>query len=344
MDHGFQPTSLTLLAKLAAPQGSEEWKAAWERFVRQYGPPILSLCRRYRVRSSDLQDVSQQILLRLLSAMGRFASRRWLRVVLVQSFEGLLGELETAAPEGDERHMHEALLSIGRVAGTNESGSSVRKKTPALLARQVLEELKPHEEEMFARRWWQAGASIWHDSRPSFHDLFAPLLNRCLAKWGLDATLVEEASLALEVRIDRVLDTLDQDSLPPFRNWLTAVVRNAAKDCVQQVKKMAPTFTTLSLDEEVGLDDGGESFIKELERREIRVEAERRVFGRVSERHWVFYSRMVHDDWTAPQVAQHFHTTTGSVYMAVKRIRDKVIEEVHRLEDQLSGAADAEES
>jgi DNA-directed RNA polymerase specialized sigma24 family protein len=309
-----------------------------------YGPPILSLCRRHGVSPSDLEDVSQQVLLRLRSAMAKFECRRWLKVVLEHGMQDLLEELAKAEPDGDARRIRDVIQSTERARDSGSADAPVRATILATRARQVLAELTPDEEFQFRERWWEAGAAIWHESRPSFRDFFGPLLTRCFQKWGLEAALAEKAALALQERIDPVLDKLEEGSLPRFRSWLNAVVRNAARDCLDQMRKTIRTLGPLPSDVEVLLEDD-EDFAKELELREIRLEAERRARSQhgISERHWMFYCYMVHDGWTAPQVAQHFDTTTGSVYMAVKRVKDKVTGEMRRLEDSASSESHVEE-
>jgi DNA-directed RNA polymerase specialized sigma24 family protein len=164
-------------------------------------------------------------------------------------------------------------------------------------------------------------------------------------KWGLDAPLAGKAALALQERIDPVLDKLEEDSLPRFRTWLNVVVRNAARDCLVQMRKTIRTFAPLPAEGEDLLEDDAD-FSREIELREIRLEAERRARSRrgISERHWMYYCYMVHEDWTAPEVAQHFNTTMGSIYMAVKRVKDKVTEEMRLLEDPALSEPLGEES
>jgi hypothetical protein len=71
-------------------------------------------------------------------------------------------------------------------------------------------------------------------------------------------------------------------------------------------------------------------FEQEIEMVELRLEAETRVraSGRVSERDWTFYTKMVHDEWTAPEVSKTFNVANGAAYMAVKRVKDKVAEQM----------------
>lgn len=330
----FRTTSRTLLDQLGGPQGSEEWQAAWERFVKQYGPPILGLCQRYGVRQPHVEDVLQEVLLKLQASMTRFEHRRWLKVVVERSLADLAAELEGDPPGGEGHRIREALRAPGRPEAANLSNR----------ARQVLAGLTTEEEARIGHRWRGAGTAIWRDSRPHFDDLLAPLLTRSFRKWGLDDDLAARAAARLQARIDRVLDRLEEDSLPRFRSWLAAVVRNAARDCLEQVRQMVrcgdDRFAELV---ETLVDE--KDFLSEFELREVRLEAERRIRseGGVSDRHWEIYSLMVHDGCTGPEAAERLGATVGSVYMAAHRVRKKVIDEVRRLQGPIPDESDPEE-
>lgn len=77
-------TSLTLMRRLRAdPQDV----AAWDEFLFTYGPRIDAWCRRWKLQEADIQDVTQNILLKLSQQFGRFqydptqSFRGWLRRV-----------------------------------------------------------------------------------------------------------------------------------------------------------------------------------------------------------------------------------------------------------------------
>ena len=68
--------------------GSEtHWINAWDEFVQRYHPTIRAWCLRWGSQASDADDVAQQVLLKLLSAMKKYhynptpGFRGWLKTV-----------------------------------------------------------------------------------------------------------------------------------------------------------------------------------------------------------------------------------------------------------------------
>lgn len=75
-------TSLTLLARLKNSADS----AAWEEFVRRYGPRIYGWARRRGLQDADADDVTQDVLVKLAKAIHSFQPekgkfRAWLATV-----------------------------------------------------------------------------------------------------------------------------------------------------------------------------------------------------------------------------------------------------------------------
>jgi DNA-directed RNA polymerase specialized sigma24 family protein len=344
MDLDFHTTSKTLLANLARPQGSAEWQASWALFVRKYGPPILRVCKRSGVRNADLEDVSQEVLLKLKSSMATFECRRWLKTVVERAMGDLFDELEQSVPGGDEARIRHALLTAGRAASAGPLTRSARDKLVAARVRQLLAQQTADEREQFRVRWTETRGDLWHQPRPSFEAVLEPLIERASAKWGLEGAAAERTTQLFQARVARVLETLEEDSLPRFRDWLRAVVRNAARDCLQVLHKMVEAGD-VRIDPMPEPIVPGDDFTREMELREVRLEAERRVRsnGRVSERDWLFYTRMVHDGWTAPELSRTFDVANGAAYMAVKRVRDKVAAAVLLLEATSASETEVDE-
>jgi RNA polymerase sigma-70 factor (ECF subfamily) len=86
-------TSTTLLARL---QQAPADPAAWQGFVQRYGPRIVGWCRQWGLQEADAQDVSQAVLLKLLSAMRQFEYqpsqrfRAWLKTVTHHAWQDLV--------------------------------------------------------------------------------------------------------------------------------------------------------------------------------------------------------------------------------------------------------------
>jgi RNA polymerase sigma-70 factor (ECF subfamily) len=79
-----QKTSPTLLGRLRQQPHDQ---AAWEEFLRRYGPAILGWSRQGGLQPADAEDVAQMVLLKLAAAMRTFAYdpsksfRGWLRTL-----------------------------------------------------------------------------------------------------------------------------------------------------------------------------------------------------------------------------------------------------------------------
>lgn len=78
-------TRVTLLARLVGSAAPDE--AAWNEFVRHYGVRIIRWCERWGLQAADVEDVSQQVLLKLSRRMRTFeydssqSFRAWLKTV-----------------------------------------------------------------------------------------------------------------------------------------------------------------------------------------------------------------------------------------------------------------------
>lgn len=83
-DQPDQRTRGTLLARLRSDPGDQ---AAWTEFVLRYGPLIRGWCRQWNLSEADAQDVTQNVLVKLVRKMGSFiydptkSFRAWLKTV-----------------------------------------------------------------------------------------------------------------------------------------------------------------------------------------------------------------------------------------------------------------------
>jgi RNA polymerase sigma-70 factor (ECF subfamily) len=77
-------TSLTLMMRV---QQDPADPAAWNEFVHKYQPMIRAWCLKWEAQSSDADDVAQQVLIKLMSAMKTYrcdstaSFRGWLKTV-----------------------------------------------------------------------------------------------------------------------------------------------------------------------------------------------------------------------------------------------------------------------
>jgi RNA polymerase sigma-70 factor (ECF subfamily) len=77
-------TSPTLLGQLQRDPNDEE---AWREFVRRYGPKVYRWCRCWKLQPADANDVTQNVLLKLVRRMRTFhydparSFRAWLKTL-----------------------------------------------------------------------------------------------------------------------------------------------------------------------------------------------------------------------------------------------------------------------
>src|SRR5271165_6404041 len=77
-------TSLTLMMRLQKDPADPR---AWDEFVQHYRPMIEDWCKKWGLQDSDCDDVTQEVLVKLLAAIGKFqydpsrSFRSWLKTV-----------------------------------------------------------------------------------------------------------------------------------------------------------------------------------------------------------------------------------------------------------------------
>jgi RNA polymerase sigma-70 factor (ECF subfamily) len=99
--------------------------AAWDRFVRLYGPKVYGWCRRWRLQDADAHDVTQTVFLKLTAKLRRFAydPRRsfhgWLRAVARNARSDYLASRNRP---GRGRGGDDARLELDRVSAPETGG------------------------------------------------------------------------------------------------------------------------------------------------------------------------------------------------------------------------------
>jgi RNA polymerase sigma factor (sigma-70 family) len=95
--HGSEPetTSATLLGRLRKQPADA---AAWQDFVRRYHPRIYSFCLAHALQPADADDVTQTVLLKLVTKLREFrydagrSFRAWLKTVTQHVLSDFLSE------------------------------------------------------------------------------------------------------------------------------------------------------------------------------------------------------------------------------------------------------------
>jgi RNA polymerase sigma-70 factor (ECF subfamily) len=67
--HAESGTGSTLLVLLRDPADPQAWKA----FVQRYTPVVAAWCRRWKLQNADVQDVTQEVLLKLARHLHQFS-------------------------------------------------------------------------------------------------------------------------------------------------------------------------------------------------------------------------------------------------------------------------------
>jgi RNA polymerase sigma factor (sigma-70 family) len=102
---GSSATSPTLLGRLRRDPTDT---AAWSTFVLRYGPRIHAWCRRWGLQEADAQDVTQDVLVKLVTRMRTFSYDRsgsfrgWLKTVTYHAWhDSLHGQRRAGRGSGD---------------------------------------------------------------------------------------------------------------------------------------------------------------------------------------------------------------------------------------------------
>lgn len=107
-------TNPTLLSRLRRSPTDQK---SWEEFVQQYGPKILSWCRRWRLQDADADDVAQMVLARFAARVRDFeydptrSFRAWLLTLTHHAWSDLAAARKNIVGSGDSR-VGELLASV----------------------------------------------------------------------------------------------------------------------------------------------------------------------------------------------------------------------------------------
>jgi RNA polymerase sigma factor (sigma-70 family) len=115
-EHSRSRTRATLLARLYQSGAADA--DAWREFVELYGRQIYKWCRHWQLQDSDAEDVTQQVLLQLLSRMKAFvydpgrSFRAWLKTVTHHAWQNLLASRQAHQAGGADSPMWDQLLTV----------------------------------------------------------------------------------------------------------------------------------------------------------------------------------------------------------------------------------------
>ena len=129
-------TSASLLRRVQHDDGDQ---AAWDDFVRRYGPRIHAWCRHWRLQESDAQDVTQEVLLQLVRKLRHFeydparSFRAWLKTIVHHAWQDFLEKRGRAGLGSGDSDVWEGLHSV-------EARDDLERQLEEVFDREVLEE------------------------------------------------------------------------------------------------------------------------------------------------------------------------------------------------------------
>lgn len=148
-------TSVTLLLRVRKTEDQE----AWTRFVERYGPQILAWCRRCHLQDSDAADVAQEVLIRLVRAMGSFAYepgrgsfRGWLKTVTHNAVRDLVNDCRRHGRGAGDTHALQTLADVCDEAASEE----LERRITQQYEQELLQEAEVRVQARVQPHTWQA--------------------------------------------------------------------------------------------------------------------------------------------------------------------------------------------
>lgn len=145
-------TSKTLLGRLRKDPDNP---ATWAAFVDRYGPRIYSWCRQLRLQDADAQDVTQIVLLKLVSALHNFHNggtgsfRAWLKTLTHHAWHDFVESQRRPGQGSGDPRAAEALQTLA-------ARDDLVQRLAEEFDRELLEMAMAHVRLRVAPRTWEA--------------------------------------------------------------------------------------------------------------------------------------------------------------------------------------------
>jgi RNA polymerase sigma factor (sigma-70 family) len=150
--NSFSRTSLTLLGRLRQDPGNH---AAWGEFVKRYTPRIYGWCRRWNLQTADAEEVTQNVLLKLVTRLATFAYdpsrsfRAWLKTLTHNAWVDYLESLKTQGAGGDGSMVLHQLQSV-------EARDDLVQRLQEEFDHEIMEEAMARVRERVEPQTWEA--------------------------------------------------------------------------------------------------------------------------------------------------------------------------------------------
>jgi len=145
-------TGSTLLVLLRDPTDPQAWKA----FVQRYTPVVAAWCRRWKLQNADVQEVTQEVLLKLVRYLGRFAYdpakgrfRDWLFTVARNAWSDIRESRRRAGWGSGDPH-------VQRLLEEQADGDGLLEALDQEFLVELYEEAKARVQLRVTRQTWQA--------------------------------------------------------------------------------------------------------------------------------------------------------------------------------------------
>ena len=145
-------TGSTLLVLLRDPADPQAWKA----FVQRYTPVVAAWCRRWKLQNADVQEVTQEVLLKLVRYLGRFAYdpakgrfRDWLFTVARNAWSDIRESRRRAGWGSGDPH-------VQRLLEEQADGDGLLEALDQEFLVELYEEAKARVQLRVTRQTWQA--------------------------------------------------------------------------------------------------------------------------------------------------------------------------------------------
>jgi RNA polymerase sigma-70 factor (ECF subfamily) len=159
---GTSRTGSVLLVLLKDPSDP----LAWNTFVERYGPKIYAWCCKWRLQEADAQDVTQNVLTRLVQKLGTFAYdpnkgtfRGWLKTVTYHAWRDYVDSAERASPSKRDTEFVRRLESL-------EARDDLVKSLGEAFDLELLAEAQARVQLRVTPRDWQIFQELAVDGRP----------------------------------------------------------------------------------------------------------------------------------------------------------------------------------
>ena len=151
-DAQLPSTRATLLTQLRQEPFDQ---AAWDDFVEHYGRHIYRWCRRWQLQDADAEDVTQNILVKLVQKIRTFtydpsrSFRGWLKTVAYHAWRDFQVSRHHARSTGDDGQVEELMLTL-------EAREDLAQKLEEAFDLELLEAAKVRVQMRVAPQTWEA--------------------------------------------------------------------------------------------------------------------------------------------------------------------------------------------